>query len=149
MSTRVIPWPDPPPMETGAPLPVVQRVGESLVVAYVCRNPEFPGWDSGADPSHHGFDLWSAVLRFSGVSWHHFGAPNDEALSTHPLYSVGLSFYGFWEVLDSPRVLDGGTLRHWVITFHDETLEVVAASASVVSPREEGEDTHAVALKYA
>jgi len=89
------------------------------------------------------------VLRLSGVAWYHFGAPTDEAVATHPLYAVGLGFYGFWEVLDSPRVPHGGALRHWVITFHDETLEVVAASASVVSRREEGEDTHAGALKYA
>ena len=138
MSTRVVSWPDPPPMETDAPLPVVQQVGESLVVAYVCRNPDFPGWDSGADPSHHGFDIWSAVLRFSGVAWHHFGAPSDEALATHPLYPVGLDFYGFWEVLDSPRVSEGSTLRigsshfttrHWRlsphphVSFHDERRE--------------------------
>ena len=122
MSTRVVPWSDPPPMETGAPLPVVQRLGDSLVVAYVCHNPEFPGWDSGADPSHRGFDIWSAVLRFGGVVWHHFGTPNDEALATHPLYPVGLGFYGFWTVLDSPRVPDGSELRHWIVTFHDETL---------------------------
>src|SRR4051812_26373353 len=92
MSTRVIPWSGPPPMETGAPLPVAERSGESLVVAYVCRNPEFPGWASGADLSHRGFDIWNAVLRFSGVAWHHFGAPNDEELATHPLYAVGLGF---------------------------------------------------------
>ena len=136
-------------MEAGAPEFVVQRVGDSLVVAYVCRNPEFPGWDSGADPSHRGFDIWSAVLRFDGVVWHHFGDPSEEALTTHPLYQFGLDFYGFWEVLNSPRVPGGSELRHWIVTFHDETLEVIAASASVVSRREEGEDTRAVALKYA
>ena len=149
MAARVIPWPDPPPMSTGAPLPVVRSLADSLIVVYVCRNPEFPGWDSGAEPSHLGFDIWSAVLRFDGVTWHQFGAPNDEALPTHPLYAVGLGYYGFWEVLDSPRVPVGSALRHWAVTFHDETLEVVAASAFVVSRRDEGEDTHAVALKYA
>jgi hypothetical protein len=149
MSTRVIPWPDPPEMNAGAPLPVIHRVSDSLLVAYVCRNPQFPGWDSGVDPDHPGFDIWSAVLRFDGVAWHHFGAPNDEVLSTHPLHSIGLGFYGFWEVLDSPRVSKDRPLRHWVVTFHDETLEVVAASAVVVSRRDEGEDTHTIALKYA
>jgi len=149
MSTRVVPWPDPPKMEVGSPCPVVRCLPGSLLVAYVCSNPEFPGWDRGADPDHPGFDIWSAVVRFDGVTWHHFGAPGDEALRTHPLYDVGLGFYGFWEVLDSPRMPAGSALHHWVVTFHDETLEVVAASAFVVSRRDEGEDTRAVVLKYA
>ena len=149
MTPRVVLWPDPPPMETGAPIPVMRFSSDSLVVAYACRNPEFPGWESGADPSHPGFDVWCAVLRFEGVAWHHFGAPGNEALPTHPLYSAGMSYYGFWEVLDSLRVRPGSALHHWIVTFHDETLEVVAASASVVSRREEGEGTRAIALKYA
>jgi hypothetical protein len=122
-------------METGAPMPCVQRAKESLHVTYVCRNPDFPGWESGAPHNHSGFDVYRAVLRFEGATWHHFGSPSDERLHTHPLYPVGLRWYDFWEVLESPRVPPGSPLRHWIITFHDETLEVVAASASVVSRR--------------
>src|SRR5262249_17940784 len=149
MSTHVVKWPEPPPMQAGAPLPVVERTGDSLVVAYVCHNPEFPGWESGADPDHPGFDIWSAVLRFEGVAWHHFGGPSEHTLPSHPLFAVGLGYYGFWEVHDSSRVPAGSALHHWIATFHDETLEVVAASASVVSSRVEGEDTHAIARQYA
>lgn len=136
-------------MQTGAPMPVVQRTGDSLVVAYACSNPEFPGWGGSADADHPGFDIWCAVLRFDGVVWYHFGGPSDERLHLHPLFTVGLSYYGFWEVLESSRVPAGSALQHWIVTFHDETLEVVAASASIVSRREEGENTHAAALKYA
>jgi len=149
MSTRVISWSDPPAMSVGAPLPVIRRVADSLIVAYICSNPEFPGWDSGAAPEHSGFDVWSAVLRFDGVAWHHFGAPNDERLHSHPLYPLGLGCYGFWEVLDSPRVPAASVLRHWIATFHDETLEVVAASASVISRRVDGEETHEIIRQYA
>ena len=148
MSTRVISWSDPPAMEVGAPMPVIRSVADLLVVAYICRDPEFPGWDGVAAPERPGLDVWSAVLRFDGVAWHHFGAPNDEGLHSHPLYPVGLGFYGFCEVLDSPRVPDGSALRHWIATFHDETLEVVAASASIIARRVDGEETHEIVRQY-
>jgi hypothetical protein len=144
MRTHVVEWSEPPRMTTGAPLPAIHQLDQSLFVAYVCRNPEFPGWDSGATPEHPGFDIYSAVLRFDGVTWHHFGAPNDESLHEHPLYPFGLRCYGFWEVVYS--IPTDPSLRHWIATFHDEILEVVATSACVVSPREAGEDTKAIVL---
>jgi hypothetical protein len=144
---NVIPWKTPPQMDVGAPLPSIKIYGESLFVCYVCHNLQFPGWDKGATVDHPGFDIYSAVLRFDGVTWHHFGAPGDEGLHAHPLYSFGLRPYGFWEVLDSPQKTDGK--RYWIATFHDQTLEVVAESARVVTERHDGEETHETVLKYA
>ena len=76
------------------------------------------------------------------------GYPNDEASSAHPLYASGLEFCGFHIVENSPIIADldhrnyvherhvaGAYMkrfRHWIITFHDETLEVVARNASFV-----------------
>jgi hypothetical protein len=134
-------------MEPGAPLPAVRKEGDRLWVAYVCRNPDFPGWDKGAPPEHPGFEVWSALLRFDGVSDYHFGAPNDERLHTHPLYATGLGVYGFYEARCTDRLSGREEKRHWIITFHDETLEVVADSAHVVSSKIAGEDTHAVLEK--
>ena len=133
-------------MDAGAPLPAILKKEDRLWVSYVCRNPEFPGWDSGAPSEHPGFVIWCALLRFDGVSDYHLGAPNDERLATHPLYEAGLGFYGFYEALGSSRLVGTVGKKHWIITFHDETLEVVADSAHVVSSRIEGEDTQA-ALK--
>lgn len=85
-----------------------------------------------------------AVVKFSAVLQHTFGYPNDEALGVHPLYDAGLAFYAFNFVADSPllkelgqhnsRVFPGtesmySGFSHWIVTFHDETLEVVAKSA--------------------
>jgi len=134
-------------MDTGAPLPAIRKEGDCLWVAYVCRNPEFPGWDSGAAAQHPGFAIYCALLRFDGVTDYHFGAPNDERLHAHPLYPVGLSFYGFYEAHGTSRLAERKGKKHWIITFHDETLEVVADSAHVVSSRIEGEDTHAALEK--
>lgn len=80
------------------------------------------------------------------------GYPNDEALNAHPLYAIGLGFYGFHVVENSPLIADldrrdqvhgqhvaGDYMkrfRHWIITFHDETLEVVARNAHFVRTSE-------------
>ena len=145
--SHVIPWKAPPFMMTGTPFPVIRIFGDSLIVAYVCHNPQFPGWDSGATVEHPCFDVYSAVLRYERVAWHHFGAPNHHSIPTHPLYADGLRSHGFWEVLDSPREVSG--LHHWIATFHEQTLEVVAESAHIVTDRHEGEDTQNIITQYA
>lgn len=136
-------------MDAGAPLPAIRKEGDRLWVAYVCRNPDFPGWDSGAPPEHPGFNVWSALLRFDGVSEYHFGPPSDERLHTHPLYGAGLRSYGFYEARGTSRLAATNEKKHWIITFHDEILEVVASSAHVVLSKIEGEDTHAALQKKA
>ena len=81
------------------------------------------------------------VVRFPLCNYVIFGAPNDEALGGHPLYSRGLKHYSVHEVRHSsliemlerrnsvhPRhdresyVRDK---RHYVFTFQDSTLECV------------------------
>ena len=42
-----------------------------------------------------------AICRFTGLGAVYFGAPNDEALSNHPLYERGLDFYGAFRVARS------------------------------------------------
>ena len=87
-------------------------------------------------------DKW-AVLRFPLCRIVKFGYPNDEALPGHPLYPKGLSCYGLFEVLDSSwsKSLDEQNLvsfpnpspsrrsrRHFIVMFHDSTLECIAES---------------------
>ncbi len=123
-------WSAPPQMDVGAPLPSVRADGDRLFVAYLRRAPEATG----------------AIIRFDGVAEYHFGAPNDERLHEHPLYSVGLRFYGFYEVRGSARLRDQKK-KHWIATFHDETLEVIADSATIVAEKIEGENTRAMLEK--
>jgi hypothetical protein len=132
-------WTEPPTMDVGAPEPSFVRVEDDLFVAFVCGNPEFPGWDAEVSPDHPGFEVYSCLLRFDDVSDVYVGPPNDESLHLHPLYRNGLKPYDFVEVLNSPRAQSG--LRHWILTFHGETLEVLARSAVVVNRRIFGENT--------
>lgn len=82
-----------------------------------------------------------AVLRFPLCSYLAFGAPNDEALSGHPLSSRGLKHYSVHEVVHSSliavlerrnsihprhdRELYLRDKRHYIFTFQDSTLEFV------------------------
>jgi hypothetical protein len=130
MSVSVHEWSAPPQMDVGAPLPSIRVDADRLWVAYLRRDPEATG----------------VVLRFDGVSEYHFGGPNDERLHEHPLYSAGLSFYAFYEARGSER-LRGRKKKHWIATFHDETLEVIADSATIVEDAIEGENTRAMLEK--
>lgn len=126
-SPKIVEWTDTPQMDTGAPCPAIALREDGLYVAYSVAQRE---------------DEY-AIVRFGGVLQHVFGYPNDEALGQHPLYEAGLKFYAFNAVIDSPHVRElaernerafaGSRVRflerrHWVVTFHDETLEVVGMS---------------------
>lgn len=82
-----------------------------------------------------------AVFRSNSclaVTW---GPPNDEALGVHRHYEAGLDYYSLFEVSDSDwiseleaqnavhsRHVPGifSKYRHFIVTFHDNTLEFLA-----------------------
>lgn len=76
-----------------------------------------------------------AVVRFTDVIDHRLSPINDEGLGKHAYAKFGLEWYSFNEVSDSKEVLEWAVLRarHWVVTFKDVTLDVLAAEASVVA----------------
>ena len=113
-------------MVSGAPEPSLHVSEDRLFVAYNCINPAFPGWDSGASPDHPGFDDLFAILEFTGVRSHTLGEPSEETLANHPLFQLGVSWYGFYRL----AIPDEET--EWIIAFHDNTLRVRAESARVV-----------------
>ena len=125
-------WPDPAPMETGAPEPVLLKEGDTLWVAYRARDPLFPGWDDPVVAEYVDANPGEpfAVLRFDGVRRYSIGPPSDERQYQHPLYSQGLELYSFHVLEDASE-----EERHWIVTFHDETLEVRARAAHAYPPR--------------
>ena len=132
-------WNEPPAMDAGAPMPATCSDEKGLTCAYVI----------GASGPKSGS---TAILRLEGVLYCAMGYPNDEVLNAHPLYRNGLGYYGFYVVENSPLISDldcrnqahrrhiaGDYIKkfhHWIITFHDETLEVVASSARFVGTSE-------------
>ena len=126
-------WPAPPPMQTGAPCPELYFDGRDLYCTYYVYTDTRPPFGN------------VAVLRFDAVLHFCIGHPNDEALQGHALYKQGLGYYGFFVVEHSPLIQEIETrnrvhrshqpgmysrFRHWIATFHDETLEVASLEAS-------------------
>ena len=81
------------------------------------------------------------VVEFKRVTSIKIGSPNREVLREHPLWGSGLEFYSAHEVENSPWIAELAEVdraherfdesqwdghRHYVLTFHDETLECVA-----------------------
>jgi hypothetical protein len=117
--------------DTGAPMPVLISGLRTFVAFYL----------SNRDPrAGHGI----GIVEFKYVASVKMGSPNDEVLRGHPLWGSGLEFYQAHEVVNSPWTRElmevnrvhgnfrasywSGT-RHYVLTFHDETVECVAREA--------------------
>jgi len=132
MNPQITYWQEPPQMEPGAPKPslFVDRRGDLYCAYFVSRALEDMNLGT------------VAVLHFKVVLQHRFGYPNEEVLHAHPLYKSGLHHYGFHIVEQSPLIAEIEELnrqhphhrpgmhstrfKHFIIAFHDETLEVVA-----------------------
>jgi hypothetical protein len=126
--------------DTGAPMPVLISGLRTFVAFYLSiHDPLFDGTNpSIRDPrTDHGI----GVVKFKGVTSVKMGSPNDEVLNGHPLWGSGLEFYQAHGVRNSPwirelmeinRVHSGfhernwSEMRHFILTFHDETVECVA-----------------------
>jgi len=129
--------------DTGAPMPVLISGARTFVVFYLSRHdPVFEGADPRArDPrADHGV----GVVEFQDVASVKMGSPNDEVLCGHPLWGSGLEFYRAQEVRNSPWIAEliqvnrvhgsfresrWSGARHFVLPFHDETVECVAREA--------------------
>jgi len=133
---KIIDWNEAPAMDAGAPMPCVYSNESNLFVSYIVSTPT------------HEDDEEFAIVKFEGVLQFTFGYPNDEAFGAHPLYNLGLKFHSFNVVNNSPylKELDKrnssifpdskgaycARFKHWVVPFHDETLEVVGSSVKFV-----------------
>ena len=73
-----------------------------------------------------------AILRYSHLVDHRLSPINDEGRGEHK-YSAGLQIYGFNEIVNSEEAERWKVLRihHWVITFKDCTLDVLAEDCQV------------------
>ena len=114
---------------TGAPRPVVLMSEERALIAYYVSGVPV---DDGV-----------GTAEFVDCLSLRMGSPNDEALGGHPLYGRGLEAYRLHEVVDSRwlselRAIESAhplapavpfeACRHFILTFHDSTVEAIAAT---------------------
>jgi hypothetical protein len=139
-------WPYAEPTElgvrwdAGTPMPVLLSGLRTFVVFYLSTgDPRFDRHDPGRpDPLT---DHRIGIVEFKQVTSVKIGSPNKEVLHGHPLWGSGLEYYRAHEVRNSPwitQLMDVNRVhqrfdesrwsgaRHFVLTFHDETLECVA-----------------------
>lgn len=114
----------------GAPVPVVVATEARSLFAY-----ERESGDAG-------------IAEFLSCVSLRFGFPNDEAQHGLAMWPDGLGFYAAHEAaesawLDELRAIEGvherapaapfATARHFILTFHDSTLEAIANEVVVVA----------------
>lgn len=110
-------------IDPGAPVPHLVTDRQRAVVVYRAPLPADPTWDGATvtiidpdDPTTRRLG-WVVCEGVRSVS---LGPPDDETLSSHPLYAAGLRHYQAHDVHD-PHLAPGH--RRLVMTFHDETLD--------------------------
>lgn len=76
-----------------------------------------------------------AVVRFTGLIDHRLVPIGDEGLGRHPYVLSGLQPYSFNELIGSEETIGRpySGARHWVVTFKDETLDVIARTGEVIA----------------
>jgi hypothetical protein len=132
----------------GAPLPHLLSSGTRSFVAFYLEEPD-PDWDGTyvrvVDPTDETEESL-ALAEFKGSVAVKLGPPNDEVLHGHPLHTRGLAGYGAYvvensrwlrELIEINRVHERFNpeswhdKRHFLLVFHDETVEAVAREIEV------------------
>jgi hypothetical protein len=126
--------------DAGTPMPVLLSGLRTFVAFYLSvHDPVADGTNLRAtDPqADHGI----GIVEFKRATSVKIGLPDDEVLRGHPLLGSGLEFYSAHEVKNSPWITELMEVdraherfdesqwtgrRHFMLTFHDETLECVA-----------------------
>jgi len=126
--------------DAGTPMPVLLSGLRTFVAFYLSVHDPLAGGTNPRvrDPqADHGI----GVVEFKRMTSVKVGSPNDEALRGHLLWGSGLEFYSAHEVKNSPWITELMEVdrahehfeesqwtgrRHYMLTFHDETLECVA-----------------------
>ena len=126
--------------DAGAPTPVLLSGLRTFVAFYLSAHDPLPGGTNSRarDPQA---DRGIGIVEFKRMTSVKIGSPNDEVLRGHPLWGSGLEFYSAHEVKNSPWIAELMQVdrahehfdesqwtgrRHFILTFHDETLECVA-----------------------
>jgi hypothetical protein len=143
---QVIPLPEVPRCDVGAPLPVVLADEYRVLLGYLLSADD-PEWDgTSIRIVDHESPGAGVIIEFRDVVSSYFGAPNDEAFQGHPLAERGLRPYSAAKIENSSWIHrlermnsvhpyhrpDAFWARsHYVFTFHDSTFECVADKLAV------------------
>ena len=126
-------WRDPPRMESyKTQAPAFLTSGSTSWLAYVCEGGKI------------------AVIRFDGFVEGQLSQIDVDTLKNHPYAIPELKPFEFNEISKSLQTVYWAPLgaRHWIISFPNSTLDVVARTAEVIAAGIEGQSTAAALLPY-
>jgi hypothetical protein len=119
--------------DAGAPEPVLVASEDRTLIAFCADDGDVVD----------GTEIQTA--EFVGCTAVKFGFPNDEVLNGHPLWGHGLEPYALHEVQDSiwleqiraiervhpeSRPTPFANAKHFILTFHDTTMEAIATGVT-------------------
>lgn len=148
---RLIALSEIPACNIGAPLPAIVAREHHTCLCYVVAKPSTDGGhgQSVTAVDHDSDDDAIAVVEFQMCADVRFGwFPDENTYHRHPLASLGLDSYSAFEVQNSSWVrqltrLESGNRdtslekkRHFILTFHDSSIECVADSYTVTVQQE-------------
>jgi hypothetical protein len=126
--------------DAGTPMPVLLSGLRTFVAFYL--NVHVPvAAETNPRVRDSQADRGIGVVEFKRATTVKIGFPNAEVLRGHPLLGSGLEFYSAHEIKNSPWITElvdvdraherfdesqWNGRRHFMLTFHDETLECVA-----------------------
>jgi hypothetical protein len=121
------------------PLPVLLSGLRTFAAFYLSVHDPLAGGTSRVQGPQA--DRGIGIVEFKRMTSVKIGSSDDEVLRGHALWGSGLEFYGAHEVKNSPWITELMEVdraheyfdesqwtgrRHFMLTFHDETLECVA-----------------------
>ncbi len=116
-------------IDTGAPIPEIISHEHDVTIRFYIQYTDDQGY-----------------IKFDGLRQFKFGYPNEEAISGHPYFEIGLMPYDFYEVFNSrwiESIKEANKVhphhseemfkndRHFILPLHDNTFEIVAKSYEI------------------
>ncbi|APY06830.1 hypothetical protein BWZ20_00310 [Winogradskyella sp. J14-2] len=132
-------------IDVGAPTPTILSNELNLYLIFYVSNVD-PNWDGKSIHMRTDQDDGIITIKFDLFEQFKFGSPNDEAMSGHPLYELGLKPYSIQKVIDSEWIKQLKKInsvhpyhkdelfekyKHFIFFFHDTCFEIVAESYSI------------------
>mgnify|MGYP000318391552 CR=1 FL=1 len=132
-------------IDVGAPTPTILSNEHSLYLIFYV-NKYNSNWDGSTIHMRTDEDDGIVTVKFNRFEQFKFGSPNDEAISGHPLFKLGLEPYSIQRVVDSEWIKElikinsvhpyhqedsFDKYEHFIFFFHDRCFEIVSNDYSI------------------
>jgi len=137
-------------IDVGAPTPTILSNEHNLYLIFYVSKVD-PNWNGKTIHMRTEEDEGIVTIKFDRFAQFKFGNPNDEAISGHPLYKLGLEPYSIQKVIDSEWIKElikmnsvhpyhknehFSKYEHFIFFFHDTCFEIAAEGYTILENSE-------------